>query len=888
MPATVAHALSATTPDNPAFEIKPSNWNSNHVVSLNIAGSEIVGAFSNANGVSFGLSNGQVTASVVPAIGGGGVAISAGGSSASSGTIQFLNSNGFTWGLLNGALTATFTPGAAAGIAAMQLSNTTYTSGTVNFINANGISWGSSGANGISASFNVPNAINASIVGNTAGAPALVSTGTLFLSGAANITLNQVGNSIGISAAAGAAANSLTGLALGANTTQATSATLALTAFNVSAAGIISAGFSNGTLFISSPASTGISQSVFALGNTTQGSSGTQNLGVLSIVGAGGLSVGFSNGSVVLSGATGGGGGGGGGVNFGLSTGGNTAGATGTVSTGNVILVGLGAISLSQATGAAGSAATVSILAPAVSSISGTGQLSVNVAGSTINLGVPIQSVFAIGNTTQGTSGTLTAGSLLINALGGLSVGFSNGSLVMSGGAGGGGSPLSLGVSNIGNTAGNTGTQSGQAVFVGGNNITLSIATAAGGAQTITISGANLGGAQTGISGIIAGTQTQTVGTLSFVNSNGITWGMSNSSLLTASYNSTQFAGTGTTISGNISATLNSNGLQINASNLGATGFATTTSAGLVIAGTHNTAGFTLGVPPYITTQSNQNNSLFALGNTTQNSSTVLGAAALSFNGLGAMSVGFSNGSIQLSAPATSSISATGGLSISVNASTILIGQAALSRSIWPAANVQPISAPGMGSVSIQYLPLDNALSASRLDALVGWTAATAATTATMGIALSVWAAIYTKNGLTLSSLSSGSTQTTYTYASNSAGNTQLSVGAIRPVSVPVNMSLTQGEYYVGFNFSTAATSIGASTTNLAQVLSMYGGNGIQSASNYAEFTAATNTSTNLYGGMGVFTAATAGMPASIALSNINQAGQSLSQANIALAFRNV
>lgn len=50
-----------------------------------------------------------------------------------------------------------------------------------------------------------------------------------------------------------------------------------------------------------------------------------------------------------------------------------------------------------------------------------------------------------------------------------------------------------------------------------------------------------------------------------------------------------------------------------------------------------------------VPTQSNQNISLYALGNTTQNSSTVLNASNLSFNGLGNISVGFSNGSIQLS-----------------------------------------------------------------------------------------------------------------------------------------------------------------------------------------------------------------------------------------------
>jgi len=86
---------------------------------------------------------------------------------------------------------------------------------------------------------------------------------------------------------------------------------------------------------------------------------------------------------------------------------GNTAGSTGTVSTGNVVFVGSGAISLSQSTGAAGSAATISILGPATSSLVGVGQISISSAGSTISvIGGPQLSFFnanpyAVTNTTQ-------------------------------------------------------------------------------------------------------------------------------------------------------------------------------------------------------------------------------------------------------------------------------------------------------------------------------------------------------------------------------------------------------------------------------------------------------------------------------------------------------
>lgn len=100
--------------------------------------------------------------------------------------------------------------------------------------------------------------------------------------------------------------------------------------------------------------------SFVATSNTTQNSTTTLDARSITIQGAGILSAGFSNGSIVLS-VPAGGGGGDGGVFAGVSNLGNTAGSTGTVSTGNFVLVGSNGITLSQSTGAAGSAATVTI-----------------------------------------------------------------------------------------------------------------------------------------------------------------------------------------------------------------------------------------------------------------------------------------------------------------------------------------------------------------------------------------------------------------------------------------------------------------------------------------------------------------------------------------------
>ena len=64
MSITVFHSLTATTPDNTQYEIRPSHWNSNHIVSLSLGGSDLSGAFSNSPTVTFGTSGGLMTASV--------------------------------------------------------------------------------------------------------------------------------------------------------------------------------------------------------------------------------------------------------------------------------------------------------------------------------------------------------------------------------------------------------------------------------------------------------------------------------------------------------------------------------------------------------------------------------------------------------------------------------------------------------------------------------------------------------------------------------------------------------------------------------------------------------------------------------------------------------
>lgn len=102
MPASVSHVLSATTPDDPTFEIRPSHWNSLHALTLNLTGSEISNAFGNGGGVSFGLAGGVITAQA-PAGAPSPIAFSAGTTTSNVTGLTFSDSNGISFGLGTGA-----------------------------------------------------------------------------------------------------------------------------------------------------------------------------------------------------------------------------------------------------------------------------------------------------------------------------------------------------------------------------------------------------------------------------------------------------------------------------------------------------------------------------------------------------------------------------------------------------------------------------------------------------------------------------------------------------------------------------------------------------------------------------------------------------------------
>lgn len=900
------------------------------------------------NGNSISISAGTAAAAVL--------SVSAGSTSGAFGGLTFSNGSGISWGLNNGTITASAVQSvqtqASGNIGATGFATTTVAGSVIaGTNNTAGFTLGVPPYITTQTNQTQNNVAAAVIAGNTAGVTASISSGTLALAGGNNVTLSQNANSVTISAAAQSAqtlgvygisnttgqssfssadARSLSfagagnvsvglsngsvvisgataippstgGILVAGNTTgQSFFSTYAQSSFNVSAAGLISAGWSSNSLIISAPATTGISQSMFAASNTTQGTSGTQSIGSLIFAGAGNVSVGVSNGSIIISGS---GGGGGGGVNFGVSTGGNTAGATGTVSTGNVVLVGSGPISLSQATGAAGSAATITINAPATSSLSGTGNASISVAGSTISIGANAAALSIGGNSTSAGAGfsNISTGTAVLFGGPNVTLSQNGASISISAGAGGGGN-FSAGVSG-GNTSNTSGTVSNAFVLAGGNNITISAATGAGG-MTATISGASQS-VQTQASGNIAATgfattttngsvivgtnntagftlavppyvtaavgggigiqvsnTTYTSGTVTLQNANGITFGSSGAGGISASYTVPSTAGLISRL--NVSAaggTSNAvSGLTF--TNSGGVSFGLSTGAGVgtITAAVATTAQYNF------------------LGNTTGQSSTSTALdQSLSLSMLGGISGGWSGGTILLSGPPISSISGTGLLSVSVNGSTISLGVPGTTESQWmPYWGSQSAIQIGNGSIQVYPANMDRNFSASRADIYASITGATIALSTYAGT-VSAFVGIYTRNGSTLSLASSGSQSYSF---SNSSNNNITAFTGMRNLSVPINVNGSPQDAWIAVMSQTASANTNAWTASNMLIP----GNGAPLAGILG---ASANATQQQALGLGVFSVSSAALPSSMAFSAINGTASNV-QMMPAIAFHNV
>lgn len=185
-----------------------------------------------------------------------------------------------------------------------------------------------------------------------------------------------------------------------------------------------------------------------------------------------------------------------------------------------------------------------------------------------------------------------------------------------------------------------------------------------------------------------------------------------------------------------------------------------------------------------VPTQSVQDLSLYAVGNTTSSaSSTVLAASNLSFSGMGVASVGMSAGAVIISVPAGGA-----GDTLSGWDPIGFVGAAEIITFAWPQnfLRLYPFSAPNVQFDRV-VIPLYNTNSSN----------SSGQHTLTFRIG------IYTKNASTLSLLSSTSATTALTH-SGTAGSYSLFSGR-RNFTIPWTVTLSESNYFIGLRFSSAS-----------------------------------------------------------------------------------
>lgn len=661
MPVTARHSLTMTTPVDTRYENTPADWNRDHVVTLSADGAEIVGAFSNANGLSFGLSAGQVTGSyTVPSVAGlvSAVNVSAGTTSNNLSALTFNNGNNVTFGLNGSVITASVNSSYRASNDAIGLntaqSNVTWT------VNSSGLSLDARGYAGTATGFTGAN-----------------------ISG--SITNNSNGLSLSLSVApGGGGADGYNILAAGTQTAN-TTGTVVFSNSNG-----LTFGMSNNSVITGSytvPTQTNQTIGGYFVGNTTgQSSSSVADARSISIDGAGIVSAGWSNGSIRVSATQ---------SNQAVSAA-NGSYAFQTLSFSNANGVSFGT--------SAGSAVTASYTVPTVTdyfSKTNTTFNGANISGSlTLNTnGLQVSLSVAPGGGGADGYNILAAGTQTANTTGTVSFANSNG--------------ISFGMSNssVITASYTVPTQTNQTIggyFVG--NTTGQSSSSVVDARSISIDGAGIvsAGWSAGSIRISATQSNQAVSaangsyafqTLSFSNANGMSFGTSAGSALTGSYTvpsvTEYFSKTNTTFNGaNISGslTLNTNGLELSLSvapggggadgyNILAAGTQTANTTGTVVFANSNGLSFGMSNSSVITAsytvpaQTNQTVGGYAVGNTTgQSSSSTIDARSISIDGAGLISVGWSNGTLRVSG--TQSNQAWSGSNASSTFQTLSFGNA--------------------------------------------------------------------------------------------------------------------------------------------------------------------------------------------------------------------
>lgn len=887
MPATIQHVLTATTPDDPSYEIRPSHWNSAHALSLSLVGSEVIGAFSNdpaynvtftTNPSGYIVGSANVTAAPSPVN-----VTGRNGSSVNAQTIQFDNANGLTLGVSTAANGATVTGsytvpsqtnqtigGYAVGNTTGQSSSSTVDARSLSLDGAGIVSLGWS---------NGTLRISAAQTNQTVASGGIAGSG--FTSGGNNIGLSGTLNSNGLSLSATVAAQTNQSLGLYASSQtvgQSSSSTYDARSLTIVGSHIISAGWSNGsfvldaTQSVQTQASGGIAGSGFTSGGNNIGLSGTLNSAGLSLS----ATVPAQSAQTI------------GGYFVGNTTGQSSS---STVDARSLSIDAAGIISAGWSAGSIRISATVP-------------------AQTNQTLGL-----YASSNTTaQSSSTTVDARSLSVRGMGVASVGYSAGELVISvpagGGAGDGGNTLAADT--------RTAQTNGLVLFSNANGVSFGLNAVGGSVMTASVAAQSVQPvAVSGSNGSF------NFSTLSLGSSNGMHFYTTNGSIVgsyTVPAQSAQSLGiyvTQQSTGQSSSSTVDARSLSIIPYGIVSAGLS---GGSVVISATQSNQAFsaaggssafqTLGFSDNAHGSWTNTNgsvalapikaSLYAAGNTTQSSSGTQNLSALSFNGAGIASVGVTNGSVVISVPsgggagdgynivqagttgttgttwsslsATVNINGTEGIIVSQdNSNQIVIGDRHGTLSHWlPLLGDGYRSSMGQrGNGSFYVMPLfvPNWLTFTRVDQMVSINISSSSNSSHAGT-LSAEIGIYTRNGNSLSLLVSGQGVHQWTNTSN---NSLSVLSGVRLLSAAVATLLSPGQYWVAVGTRTSTANANwwtGSNIVLSNAMTNQPPN---------PFLAATNATNQLIPGYGMYTASSSVPPDSIAFSQVQGHGSAVS-----------
>jgi hypothetical protein len=474
----------------------------------------------------------------------------------------------------------------------------------------------------------------------------------------------------------------------------------------------------------------------------------------------------------------------------------------------------------------------------------------------------------------------------------GVSFGYDGTNITASVAAAGG---AQTGISGI--AAGGVTATSGTIIFSNSNGVTFGVngQTMTASVQTNYLTTAMQSNAAT-ISNInfSAGTTSQNLSALTFSNSNGISFGLSGNSVVTASYTVPNIAGFLTTAAQSNQVVNNLNGSTGQISlNVGSSLSSSTNGSSITFGLASNITTALQSTGAYLTTA---RGSTDAIGlNTAQTNVTwTVNSSGLSFNAAGYAGTGTSatNASITLnSAGIQISVAAPGGgaavnfsggttsnnlqtlvFSNSNNVSFGLNGST-MTASVRPDGTYSSwqmtggfISSGfqyGQSILQISGQNIQGYVTGTQINAWVFGSTKSTTNNSTYALTLGMSMGIYTKTGSTLSLASSASFSTNLTNSSNA--NT-VAYGFMRMISGTANINITPGDYWFAILSSTASANQASIT------ISNFGL--VNGAAFYQDvFGGAPNASKQLFPGMGSYSTSTNGLPASMAFGDIRAGG---------------